>query len=62
MHTALDAAIDATVKKLMSNDGPLSVTSAVKYGVEMPMFSKAPANLADFYTYFCTKHVNLLSW
>ncbi len=60
MHTALDAAIDATVQKLMSNDGPLSVTSTVKYGVEMPMFSKAPANLADFYTYFCSIHADKL--
>jgi long-chain acyl-CoA synthetase len=58
MHTALDLAIDATVKRLMEDDGPLSVTHVTKYGVEMPMFSKAPANLADFYTYFCSVHAD----
>ena len=58
MHTALDLAIDATVKRLMSDDGPLAVTPITKYGVEMPMFSKAPANLADFYTYFCSVHAD----
>ncbi len=58
MHTALDLAIDATVKRLMDSDGPLSITNVTKYGVEMPMFSKAPANLADFYTYFCSVHAD----
>ena len=58
MQTALDLAIDATVKRLMSDDGPLAVTPITKYGVEMPMFSKAPANLADFYTYFCSVHAD----
>ncbi len=58
MHTALDLAIDATVNRLMSDDGPLAVTPITKYGVEMPMFSKAPANLADFYTYFCSVHAD----
>ena len=58
MHTALDLAIDATVKRLMSDDGPLSVTPITKYGVQMPMFSKAPANLADFYSYFCDIHAD----
>jgi long-chain acyl-CoA synthetase len=56
MPTALDLAIDATVRKLMSDDGPLTVTPVMKYGVEMPMFTKAPANLADFYAYFCHLH------
>ena len=58
MQTALDLAIDATVKRLMSDDGPLAVAPITKYGVEMPMFSKAPANLADFYTYFCSVHAD----
>jgi long-chain acyl-CoA synthetase len=58
MPTALDLAIDATVTRLMSDDGPLSVTPVVKYGVEMPMFAKAPANLADYYTHFCALHAD----
>jgi long-chain acyl-CoA synthetase len=56
MRTVLDLAIDATVQRLMSDNGPLSVTQVEKYGVKMPMFSNAPANLADFYTYFCAVH------
>ncbi len=58
MRTELDLAIDATVQKLMSDNGPLSVTQVEKYGVKMPMFTNAPANLADFYTYFCAVHAD----
>jgi acyl-CoA synthetase (AMP-forming)/AMP-acid ligase II len=58
MFTALDVAIDATVKRLMSDNGPLSVTQVEKYGVKMPMFINAPANLADFYTQFCALHAD----
>ncbi|MFC4291514.1 class I adenylate-forming enzyme family protein [Sphingorhabdus arenilitoris] len=56
MPTPLDMAIDATVKRFMADNGPLSVTYVEKYGVKMPMFTQAPANLADFYTYFCGVH------
>jgi long-chain acyl-CoA synthetase len=56
MPTPLDMAIDATVQRLMANDGPLSVSYVEKFGVQMPMLNKAPANLADFYTYFCSIH------
>ena len=56
MPTPLDMAIDATVKRFMADDGPLSITHVEKYGVQMPMFTKAPANLADFYTFFCATH------
>ncbi len=58
MHTVLDLAIDATVQRLMSENGPLSVTQVEKYGVKMPMFTNAPANLADFYTHFCAVHAD----
>lgn len=53
MPTALDQAIDSTVARLMANDGPLSVTQIEKYGVQIPMITKAPANLRDFFDMFC---------
>jgi long-chain acyl-CoA synthetase len=53
MPTELDMAIDATVKRLMSDNGPLAVTSVEKFGVQMPVITNAPANLADYLTYFC---------
>jgi long-chain acyl-CoA synthetase len=58
MPTPLDMAIDATVKRLMADDGPLSITHVEKFGVPMPMLTKAPANLADFYSYFCGVHAD----
>lgn len=53
MPTALDQAIDNTVARLMDNDGPLSVTHVEKYGVQIPMIEKAPANLRDYFDMFC---------
>lgn len=53
MPTALDQAIDATVQRLMENDGPLSVTYVEKYGQQLPMLAKAPANLRDYFQMFC---------
>ena len=45
MPSQLDLAIDATIARLMDNDGPLSLTYAEKYGVQMPVFAKAPGNM-----------------
>ena len=56
MPTELDQAINATIARLMENDGPLTVTYAQKYGVQMPMLAKAPANLADYLAFFCATH------
>ena len=56
MPTELDLAIDATIKRLMDNDGPLTVTHVEKYGVQIPMLAKAPANLADYFAFFCATH------
>ena len=53
MPSELDLAIDATISRLMKNDGPLAITYVEKFGVQMPMIAKAPANLADYLTYFC---------
>jgi acyl-CoA synthetase (AMP-forming)/AMP-acid ligase II len=53
MPTALDLAIDNTVARLMENDGPLSVIHIEKYGVQLPMLAKAPANLRDYFAMFC---------
>jgi long-chain acyl-CoA synthetase len=56
MPTELDLAIGATIKRLMENDGPLTVTYVEKYGVQMPMLAKAPANVSDYLAYFCATH------
>jgi long-chain acyl-CoA synthetase len=58
MPTDLDLAIDATVKRLMDNDGPLTVDYIEKFGVQMPMLTKAPATLCDYYQYFCATHAD----
>jgi len=56
MPTELDLAIDATITRLMGNDGPLTVTYVEKYGVKMPMLAKAPGNLPDYFAFFCATH------
>jgi long-chain acyl-CoA synthetase len=56
MPTELDQAISATIKRLMENDGPLTVTYVEKYGVQMPVLAKAPGNLADYFAFFCATH------
>ena len=53
MPSELDLAIDATITRLMEGDGPLAVAYVEKFGVQMPMISKAPGNLADYFAYFC---------
>jgi long-chain acyl-CoA synthetase len=56
MATDLDIKIRETVKRMMDNDGPLAVSYVEKYGVQLPMITKAPTNLSDFLAYFC--HLN----
>jgi long-chain acyl-CoA synthetase len=58
MPTELDLAITATITRLMENDGPLTVTHVEKYGVQMPMLAKAPANLSDYFAFFCSTHAD----
>jgi long-chain acyl-CoA synthetase len=58
MPSELDLAIDATITRLMENDGPLSVTYVEKYGVQMPMLAKAPTNLTDYLAFFCAAHAD----
>jgi len=58
MPSQLDLAIDATIARLMDNDGPLSITYAEKYGVQMPAFAKAPGNMADYLAFFCATHAD----
>lgn len=53
MPTDLDRAIEATVQRLMDNDGPLSVGSVEKFGQQLPVLKQAPANLRDYLAYFC---------
>jgi acyl-CoA synthetase (AMP-forming)/AMP-acid ligase II len=56
MPSDLDLAINATITRLMENDGPLTVTYVEKYGVQMPMLAKAPGNVADYLAFFCMTH------
>lgn len=56
MPSQLDLAIDATINRLMANDGPLAITYAEKNGVQMPVFAKAPGNMADYFAFFCATH------
>ena len=58
MPTELDLAINATITRLMENDGPLTISHVEKYGVQMPMLAKAPANLADYFAFFCATHAD----
>lgn len=58
MPSQLDLAIDATINRLMANDGPLAVTYAEKNGVQMPVFAKAPGNMADYFAFFCATHAD----
>ncbi len=54
MATELDMAITATLRRLTAEDGPLAVTYIEKFGEQLPMIAKAPANLSDYIAYFCT--------
>lgn len=56
MPSQLDLAIDATIARLMANDGPLTITHTEKYGVQMPIFAKAPGNMPDYLAFFCATH------
>jgi len=56
MPSQLDLAIDATIERLMANDGPLAITYANKNGIQMPVFAKAPGNMADYFAFFCATH------
>ena len=58
MPSQLDLAIDATINRLMANDGPLAVTYAEKNGVQMPVFAKAPGNMADYFAFFCATNAD----
>ena len=58
MPSQLDLAIDATINRLMADDGPLTVTYAEKNGVQMPVFAKAPGNVADYFAFFCATHAD----
>ena len=56
MPSELDLAIDATITRLMENDGPLTVSYVEKFGVQLPMLTKAPTNVADYLAFFCATH------
>ncbi|MGB5078833.1 MAG: class I adenylate-forming enzyme family protein [Sphingorhabdus sp.] len=54
----MDIAIDATIARMMADDGPLAITHVEKFGVQLPMLAKAPTNLADYIAFFCAVHAD----
>ena len=58
MPTDLDRAIEATVARLTTADGPLSIGYIEKYGHQMPYLTKAPANLRDYLDGYCALHAD----
>jgi long-chain acyl-CoA synthetase len=56
MPTDLDRAIEATVARLMSDDGPLTIDYVEKFGVKMPFLTKASPTLRDFFEVHCKAH------
>jgi long-chain acyl-CoA synthetase len=56
MPTDLDRAIEATLARLTTDEGPLSLSYTEKYGQQLPYLNKAPANMRDFFTAFCAMH------
>jgi long-chain acyl-CoA synthetase len=58
MPTDLDRAIEATLARLMTDDGPLSVGYVEKFGQKLPYLNKAPASLPDYFAVFCAMHAD----
>ncbi len=56
MATDLDRGIEALVARMMANDGPLTVDFVEKFGVQLPVLAKAPANLRDYIDLHCAAH------
>ena len=54
MASPLDIEIGTVFERLMVSDGPLALAYVEKFGVQLPMIAKAPANLAEFLTMGCT--------
>jgi long-chain acyl-CoA synthetase len=58
MATDLDRTIDAIYDRMMSDDGPLMIDYVEKFGERLPFFTKAPANLRDYFDYFSATHAD----
>jgi acyl-CoA synthetase (AMP-forming)/AMP-acid ligase II len=56
MPTDLDRAIEATLARLTTDDGPLSLSYVEKFGQKLPYLNKAPANLRDYFDAFSLMH------
>jgi long-chain acyl-CoA synthetase len=56
MPTDLDRAIEATLARLTTDEGPLSVGYIEKFGHQMPYLTKAPPTLREFFDVFCTMY------
>jgi long-chain acyl-CoA synthetase len=58
MATDLDRAIEATLARMMSNDGLLTVDYVEKFGQKLPFLTKAPPTLRDYFDIHCAVHAN----
>jgi acyl-CoA synthetase (AMP-forming)/AMP-acid ligase II len=58
MPSQLDLAIDATIKGLLAYNAQLADNKTEKYGIQMPVFAKAPGNMADYFAFFCATHAD----
>jgi long-chain acyl-CoA synthetase len=58
MPTDLDRAIEATIARLMSDDGPLTIGHVEKFGEKMPFLTKASPTLRDFFEVHCATHTH----
>ncbi len=56
MRTELDLRMDATMAALTGAGGMLALTSAERFGVEMPMIAAAPPSLPPYFAHYCAEH------
>ena len=58
MPSPLDIKAMKTLQALTAPGQLLELTTIEKFGVDLPAFKNAPANLADFYAYFCAQNAD----
>jgi acyl-CoA synthetase (AMP-forming)/AMP-acid ligase II len=56
MRTELDRRMDATMAALTGAGGMLALTTAERFGVQMPMIAAAPPSLPPYFAHYCNEH------
>ncbi len=56
MPSALDLRIDQATAALTAEGGAAALSVFRQFGVDLPIVSTAPANLAQYFAHFCTVH------